>query len=129
MVGAVSARVYRYLLTRRWGTVPAMVWIMLNPSTADAFAEDPTIRRCLIFAHREGCGGLTVVNLFALRSTDPKALTRHPDPVGPANDTFIRGHCAPAGNASRGRVGCARENRFPRARSPRDAPHDRCAVA
>lgn len=63
---------------------------MLNPSTADAFNDDPTIRRCISFAEREGCTDLTVVNLFALRSTDPKKLIKHPDPVGPLNNQRIK---------------------------------------
>src|SRR5438105_250311 len=67
---------YRYLLTRSWDHIPqAMTWIMLNPSTADAFRDDPTIRRCISFARREGCGSIRVVNLFALRATDPRDLT------------------------------------------------------
>jgi hypothetical protein len=82
-------RAYRYLLTRTWGTAPLMTWIMLNPSTADAAADDPTIRRCRNFARREGCGGIQVVNLFALRSTDPLLLRGHSDPVGPSNDEAI----------------------------------------
>ena len=69
-----------------------MTWIMLNPSTADAFADDPTIRRCASFARREGCGGIKVVNLFALRATDPRELRRHPDPVGACNDRVIDAH-------------------------------------
>jgi hypothetical protein len=83
-------RTYRYTLDRTWdASLPVALFIMLNPSTADASEDDPTIRRCRSFATREGCGGLTVVNLFALRSTDPAALTSHPDPVGPDNDTRI----------------------------------------
>ena len=82
-------RTYRYLLVRWWGDAPSMAWVMLNPSTADAFADDPTIRRCMKFARREGCGGITVVNLFALRSADPRVLRHHPDPVGASNDTVI----------------------------------------
>lgn len=74
---------YRYRLTRQWGDGPTCGFIMLNPSTADADIDDPTIRRCIGFAKREGCGGLVVVNLFALRATDPKELARHPFPVGP----------------------------------------------
>lgn len=70
-----------------------MCFVMLNPSTADAFVLDPTVTRCIGFAKREGCGRLDVVNCFALRSTDPKALRkaiRHgADPVGPGNDDHI----------------------------------------
>ena len=84
-----SARIYRYTLERHWGAAKPAVFVMLNPSTADAFTEDPTIRRCISFAKREGCGGLIVVNLFALRATDPKALYSHPDPVGPLNDGIV----------------------------------------
>ena len=84
-------RTYRYLLTRIWDTsLPPMVWVMLNPSTADHLADDNTIRRCMGYARREQAGGIVVVNLFALRSTDPRALKDHPDPVGPYNDIFIR---------------------------------------
>jgi hypothetical protein len=68
---------------------------MLNPSTADAFRTDPTVTRCVRFARRENCGGLVIVNLFALRATDPRELRRHPDPVGAGNDLFIREHCRP----------------------------------
>jgi len=82
-------RAYRYLLTRRWDDGPAMTWIMLNPSTADASEDDPTIRRCVGFARREGCGAIQVVNLFALRAADPRELLASPDPVGPGNDGFL----------------------------------------
>jgi hypothetical protein len=83
-------RAYRYLLTRRWGPGPLLVWIMLNPSTADALKNDPTIRRVMAFARRDGYGGIAVVNLFALRSPEPRILRTHPDPVGPLNDAVIR---------------------------------------
>ena len=65
---------YRYWLERRWGPGPTMTFVMLNPSTADASLDDPTIRRCIGFAKRENCGGLVVVNCFAFRATDPDAL-------------------------------------------------------
>lgn len=85
------ARTYRYLLTRIWDTRKApVVFLMLNPSTADALEDDPTIRRCTGFAKRESTGGLIVVNLFGLRSTDPRALLHHHDPVGQLNDAFVR---------------------------------------
>lgn len=87
-------RAYRYALTRRWDGRPAAVFVMLNPSTADAFRTDPTVTRCQGFARREDCGGLIIVNLFALRATDPRDLRGHPDPVGAGNDQYISGHCA-----------------------------------
>jgi hypothetical protein len=82
-------RAYRYQLSRTWGDESRpVVWIMLNPSTADAMADDPTVRRCAGFAKAWGFASLRVVNLFALRSTDPRGLACA-DPVGPANDGFI----------------------------------------
>lgn len=80
---------YRYSLTRRWGAGPDATFIMLNPSTADASQDDPTIRRCIGFAKREGCASLTVVNLFAYRATDPRALLDVDDPRGPDNVLHI----------------------------------------
>lgn len=78
---------YRYELTRVWdGSKELLPFVMLNPSTADAMEDDPTIRRCVGFAKREGFGGLVVVNLYGLRATDPKRLWQHQDPIGPDND-------------------------------------------
>ena len=62
---------------------------MLNPSTADERRDDPTIRRCVGFARRWGFGGVEIVNLFALRASDPRVLRRAGDPVGAANDRHI----------------------------------------
>ena len=77
---------YRYRLHRTWDrTKPWVIFALLNPSTADAIADDPTVRRCIGFAKRWGCGSLAVLNVFALRSTDPKALKKADDPVGPKN--------------------------------------------
>lgn len=85
---------YRYTLHRRIPSVLRWVkpclFVMLNPSTADATMDDPTIRRCIGFAKREGCTSLTVVNLFALRATDPAELTEHIDPFGPDNAAHLR---------------------------------------
>lgn len=77
---------YRYRLDRRWADGPTCGFVMLNPSTADATEDDPTIRRCIGFAKREGCGALTVVNLFPFRATKPADLWAT-DPlirIGPA---------------------------------------------
>lgn len=82
-------RSYRYRLWRFWDQRPYLAFVMLNPSTADETANDPTIERCQRRAVAGGYGGLAVVNIFALRSTDPKALYRHADPVGPWNDAAI----------------------------------------
>lgn len=82
--------VFRYALWRTWDAeTHPLVFIGLNPSTADASADDPTIRRCRGFAKREGYGGLVMLNLFALRSTDPTGLRRVPDAVGQWNDDAL----------------------------------------
>ena len=82
--------VYRYRLDRRWdNSLPRMVFLMLNPSTADASSDDPTLRRCISFARSLGHGSLSVVNLYALRTPNPRELRDHPDPVGPLNDRYI----------------------------------------
>jgi len=92
--------VYRYHLWRRWTDGPGRfaTFIMLNPSTADAEVDDPTIRRCIGFAKAWGMSGMEVLNLYALRATDPKRLRQVPDPVGPGNDEWLRDR---AGRASR----------------------------
>lgn len=74
---------YRLLLTRRWARGPSVTWIMLNPSTADGDVDDPTILRCIEFSTRWGYSGLQVVNVFAYRATDPAALMRTEQPIGP----------------------------------------------
>ena len=84
-------RRYRYLLRRGVGESSGRVlFIMLNPSRADETRNDATIRRCIGFARDWGFGLLDVVNLFALMSTDPAALLKAEDPVGPDNDAAIR---------------------------------------
>ena len=79
-------RCYRYKLWRIWDDEnPPALFIMLNPSTADANRDDPTIRRCIRYAQEWGYGGLLVGNLFAYRSAYPSTLRQVLDPAGPRN--------------------------------------------
>lgn len=91
-------RVYRYLLWRKLNPLhpsegsasdQSVLWIMLNPSTADEVTNDRTIKRCIDFSQRWGYRRMEVCNLFAYRATDPKELKRVSDPVGPENKTEI----------------------------------------
>lgn len=81
--------IYRWQLGRRWGDRPLCAFAMLNPSIANADIDDPTIVRCMDFAWDWGYGGIIAVNAYGLRSTDPRALRSHPDPVGPENDDHL----------------------------------------
>jgi hypothetical protein len=83
---------YRYALLRRWSDGHVATFIMLNPSTADAKQDDPTIRRCVGFARAWGCGAVNVVNLYAWRATNPRELRTVADPVGPENDEHLTRH-------------------------------------
>lgn len=77
---------YRYWLERVWDDRPTLTFVMLNPSTADAEVDDPTIRRCMGFGRREGAGGIVVVNLFAWRAAKPsEALLT----LGPENSGYL----------------------------------------
>ena len=81
---------YRYLLGRRVNDSPhRLLFIMLNPSTADANKNDGTINKCKYFAEHWGYGVLEVVNLFAWRSRYPDKLLEVKDPVGKKNDDYI----------------------------------------
>lgn len=80
---------FRYRLWRRWGDGSACTFIMLNPSTADANENDPTIRKCIGFAERLGYSGIEVVNLYAFRATKPSVLKAAGYPKGPENDGHI----------------------------------------
>lgn len=90
--GAVIDGPYRYDLWRTWNPVdrPSIcAWVMLNPSTADANQDDPTIRRCIAYSKTWGFDGLVIRNLFALRARDPRELAQAHDPVGPDNDHWL----------------------------------------
>jgi hypothetical protein len=88
-----SDGVYRYALWREWKyplTQPTWAtFVMLNPSTADHEVDDPTIRRCVGFAHALGATGMVVVNLYAYRATNPVDLWTADDPVGPDGDSTL----------------------------------------
>jgi hypothetical protein len=81
---------YRYSLLRDWDeSLPRVAFVMLNPSTADATLDDPTLRRCLGFAQMWGYGSLELVNLFAYRATNPQELKTAIDPIGPLNNDYL----------------------------------------
>ena len=89
-----ECRTWRYSLWRKWDMLNErrMIFIGLNPSTADENEDDPTIRRCIGFAKKHSCGGIVMLNLFAFRATDPKEMMAAPDPIGPHNDVIIKNH-------------------------------------
>lgn len=84
---------YRYLLTRRWGPGPQALFVMLNPSTATEFQNDPTVERCERRARALGFGAFRVCNIFAWRDTDPRKMRAAEEPVGPENDVSIVQSC------------------------------------
>ncbi len=88
-----DCRAYRYTLWRRWVDgcpLSRMVaFIGLNPSTADETVNDPTVKRCINFADHWGYDGMVMLNLFALRATEPSVMKASRDPVGSSNDEAI----------------------------------------
>jgi hypothetical protein len=82
---------YRYALRRTWDpSLPTVLFIGLNPSTADHRINDRTVARCIRFAQDWGFGQLIVANLFAFRTPYPRTLWRARDPIGPRNDRWLR---------------------------------------
>jgi hypothetical protein len=83
---------FRYFLKREWDTYrrASVLFVMLNPSTADATNDDPTIRKCIGFAKRWGFGSITVANLYAFRATSPIDLKKSGYAIGPENDWYLR---------------------------------------
>lgn len=83
---------YRYTLWRVWGPNPSKIFMCvgLNPSTADEVQNDPTIRRVISFAQREGCDALLMANAFAFRAKDPDDMKSSADPIGPENDKWLQ---------------------------------------
>lgn len=88
---------YRWWLLRKWAGGDQVNFVMLNPSTADAFEDDATVRRCVGFAKRWGYGSLIVTNLYGFRATNPTTLRLIDDPVGDHNDRNID-NCATNAN-------------------------------
>ncbi len=85
-----SNKLYRYWLLREWNpNAPRVVFVMLNPSVADADIDDPTLRKCIGFAKSWGYGSLELVNLFAYIATEPDNLRQVEDPVGSDNDSYL----------------------------------------
>jgi len=82
---------YRYALWREWDPAfPQVLFIGLNPATADAEKDDNTMRRCMYYARDWGYGSMAVGNLFAFRTTWPAELKKAKDPVGKNNDRWLR---------------------------------------
>jgi len=81
---------YRFSLSRIWEEEkPKVLFIMLNPSTADSEIDDPTIRRCIGFARNWGFGGINVVNLFPFRATSPNSLFHQTNLIGNPGENTI----------------------------------------
>ncbi|EOI8009811.1 DUF1643 domain-containing protein, partial [Vibrio parahaemolyticus] len=86
-----SCRSYRYALWRTWDdSKPYVLFIGLNPSTADETSDDPTLTRCINFAKLWGYGGVCMANLFAYRATEPDVMKASEDPVGVENDVWLK---------------------------------------
>lgn len=103
---------YRYWLCRPFAEGQGwVVFIMLNPSTADSEVDDPTIRRCVSFSRQWGCRGIIVVNLFAMRSPDPDvliaSLKRGEDIVGPDNFRYLEKAVGVAETTPNSKIVCA----------------------
>ncbi|MFM2483259.1 DUF1643 domain-containing protein [Celerinatantimonas sp. YJH-8] len=85
-----TCRKYRYALWRIWDEAkPYVMFVCLNPSTADEQQDDPTVTRCIHYANRWGYGGVCMTNLFAYRATQPEIMESQEDPVGKDNDQWL----------------------------------------
>jgi len=82
---------YRYSLWRLWDeTLPQILFIGLNPSTANATKDDRTVSRCVNLAKQWGYGGISIGNLFAYQSENPEEMMNHSEPIGPENDKWLK---------------------------------------
>ena len=84
---------YRYTLWRKWDSENVskdyVMFIGLNPSTADEHIDDPTVRRCMRYAESWGYSKMCMTNLFAYRATDPSKMLNHVEPIGRRNDRAL----------------------------------------
>lgn len=86
-----SCRRYRYALWRTWDdSKPFVLFVGLNPSTADETTDDATLTRCINFAKSWGYGGVCMSNLFAFRATLPTDMKRAIDPIGKDNNMWLK---------------------------------------
>lgn len=82
-------RKYRYALLRNWDlNKPLIMFIGLNPSTANENQDDATIRRVCRFAFDWDFGGVYMMNLFAWVTPYPEELRKVEDPIGD-NDKWL----------------------------------------
>lgn len=109
-------KTYRYALWRRWSDAPPVLFVMLNPSTANESQDDPTIRRCISFAKQWGHGGIIVGNLFAFRSPYPTDLSNSHRPNRAGEQSLARAF-GQAKHCSRWRLGQSRHTYEQRPRS------------
>lgn len=86
-----DCRKYRFALWRTWDeSKPYVMFVGLNPSTADERVDDPTLTRCINYAKAWGYGGVCMANLFAFRATEPADMKKAQDPIGPQNDKWLK---------------------------------------
>lgn len=83
-------RLYRYLLTHRWGYGPHATFVLHKPPKTAVTDDDDTVRKCTSLARRWKLGGIVIVNLYAFRSFTTENLMSAEDPVGPENDSYLR---------------------------------------
>ena len=82
-------RKYRYLLERSWSNEENLLIMMLNPSNADEFKDDHTIKKCIKISRNFNFGGITVINLFGYITSSPNDLLNVNDNIGHDNDKYI----------------------------------------
>ena len=86
-----ECRKYRFALWRTWDdSKPYVMFVGLNPSTADETTDDPTLTRCINYAKSWGFGGVCMANIFAYRATEPNDMKAATDPIGSENNDWLK---------------------------------------